>query len=774
VKGLRDSKGTPVELGPLIAEGGEGWVYNVLGRPDLVAKIYKTAPDARKEKKLAVMASAASESLLRIAAWPVDVAMANGRLVGIVMPRVTGCREIHSLYSPKQRPIDFPHANWQFLVWTARNVAAAVETVHASGHVIGDVNQRGFLVGKDSTVRLIDCDSFQITANGSVYRNVVGVPEFTPPELHGQPFDRVDRTANHDAFGLAVIVFQVLCMGRHPFAGVPKGIGDLTIERAIREHRFAYSQTAASRHVLPPPHTLPIAKLSFPIASLFERAFSPVGSSGQRPSASEWRAALTTLKEELTACTVDGSHKYHRSIPRCPWCEIEAGGGPVFFITTVIAARALGAADLDRIYAELSAINLNLPAYAPVPTISVKSRVPAPTHVVRTLMPVGVVQVTAGAITIAFASVGGPPMLWSILAGLAATAWPWLPTSAFRLEYQSRKKAQRTADDALSAAVKDWTTHATNVTQTVSSGRREADGLMAEYKAIPRKQQEERQTLERHKEATQRKVFLEQHFISGARIPGIGVGLANVLASFGFETAEDIGPQVRQVPGIGEQRYSTLMAWRAAVEQQFRFDPRKNIDPRELAAIDSRYAARRQQIEKQMVRVKTDVTRAWSKAQELSKARIALEPLAAAVAGSKADASRLSRMFKVSSTAMLALFFVGFFRSPIVTQLTATRVIASSPVTNQPAPSSGPIDTVHRNQVTRETCSTRELVCVFASPSLDGLKGRIQAGTMLPAVPRQSATGWFTIDLADGTKGYIRSIDVTKLRVPASGNVILP
>jgi DNA-binding helix-hairpin-helix protein with protein kinase domain len=68
-----------------------------------------------------------------------------------------------------------------------------------------------------ATAALIDCDSFQITDGAHVFRCPVEVPEFTPPELQGSAFDSQTRTAQHDAFGLAVLIFYLLFLGRHPF-----------------------------------------------------------------------------------------------------------------------------------------------------------------------------------------------------------------------------------------------------------------------------------------------------------------------------------------------------------------------------------------------------------------------------------------------------------------------------------------------------------------------------------------------------------------------------
>jgi DNA-binding helix-hairpin-helix protein with protein kinase domain len=133
---------------------------------------------------------------------------------------------------------------------------------HATGCAIGDVNHSGILVSGRATATLIDADSFQIFDGKVRLPCLVGVPEYTPPELHGQRLETVVRTHNHDAFGLAIVIFQLLWMGRHPFAGTPQGRGDMPIEKAIKEHRFAYSQLRSAGMDAPPGHqSLPIFPL---------------------------------------------------------------------------------------------------------------------------------------------------------------------------------------------------------------------------------------------------------------------------------------------------------------------------------------------------------------------------------------------------------------------------------------------------------------------------------------------------------------------------------
>src|SRR5262249_61999645 len=107
------------------------------------------------------------------------------------MPRFTGFLPIHTLYSPAHRRATFPQADWAFLIHTARNCAIAFDTVHERGIVVGDVNQSNVLVSDRALVCLIDCDSFQVRANGRLLRCEVGISPYTPPELQKHNFREV-------------------------------------------------------------------------------------------------------------------------------------------------------------------------------------------------------------------------------------------------------------------------------------------------------------------------------------------------------------------------------------------------------------------------------------------------------------------------------------------------------------------------------------------------------------------------------------------------------
>ncbi len=206
---LYDNRNQRVDLGPQRGEGAEGLIFDVVGHPSYLAKIYKNPPDRQKVEKLKAMPALGRPDLLAAAGWPTATLhqTPQGSLVGFLMPRVPG-KEAHTLYGPAHRRKEFPSADWAFLIRAATNCAIAFDVIHRCGHTIGDVNQSNVFVSSEpgAAVHLIDCDSYQVNCGRKSFLCEVGVPLFTPPELQGQSFRGVVRTHNHDRFGLAVLI----------------------------------------------------------------------------------------------------------------------------------------------------------------------------------------------------------------------------------------------------------------------------------------------------------------------------------------------------------------------------------------------------------------------------------------------------------------------------------------------------------------------------------------------------------------------------------------
>ena len=366
-----DSQNQPYVLGEQIGRGGEGAVFSC---EDLtvVAKIYHEPIDEEKAEKLRWMARNKDEHLLKVAAWVIDVLhdSPNGKVVGFLMPNVRA-KEIHELYSLKSRRVYFPEATWHFLVHTSANVARAFYSLHKHEHVMGDVNHGNCVVLADGTVKMIDCDSYSIKTNKMRYRCDVGVATHLAPELQNVDLGEIEREANHDNFGLAVIIFQLLFLGRHPFSGNYTGAEDKSLEECIAEHRFAYGEKAELRQVKQPPGTLSLSQVSPRIAVLFERAFS--SENKNRPEPREWIEALEDLSDNLEQCSFHPGHHYFNALANCPWCEIESQTGVMLFPFISSAKTGDGEQQFNIFTIEnlISnfGISTNLPAKPPKPEI---------------------------------------------------------------------------------------------------------------------------------------------------------------------------------------------------------------------------------------------------------------------------------------------------------------------------------------------------------------------------------------------------------------------
>lgn len=321
----RTQDGRPVVLEGLLGKGGEGSVFGVVGDPGLAVKVY-AASSADRDAKLRAMIATRQTTLDTFCTWPQAVITFPGGELGFSMPKLDGTwHSIDRLGSPRDRKQHFPAATWRFLVHTATNLARAFGAVHAAGHVVGDVNENNIRVKPSGLVRLIDCDGFQVSHGGRTYRCTVGVPTHTPPELQKVNLKDVDRTMDHDRFGLAVAIFQLLFLGRHPFAGTPLQAGDVSIEDAIATGRFAYLPAQPPDGLRRPPHTPALSIAPEETATLFRRAFVPSIGGAPRPSADEWISNLDALLADLRRCRVEQRHEYAGHESSCPWCAIEAG-----------------------------------------------------------------------------------------------------------------------------------------------------------------------------------------------------------------------------------------------------------------------------------------------------------------------------------------------------------------------------------------------------------------------------------------------------------------
>lgn len=658
-----DRQGQPVTLGAEIAKGGEGAVYEIAGRADIVAKIYHKPPTPDKAAKLSAMSMLPAERLLSIAAWPLSTVhqKLGGPVSGLLMPKVSGFKEVHTLYGPKSRMVQFPNATWPFLVHTAMNAARAFAVIHEQGLVIGDVNQSNLYVSDKSTVKLIDCDSFQIVQNGHAYLCEVGVPTHTPPELQGKPFHSVTRSANHDNFGLAVIIFQLLFMGRHPFSGQYLGPGEMSIEKAISEFRFAYGPGAASRQMKQPPATLSFAAIPNQAAWLFEQAFSPSGTQpGGRPRAQDWVGVLSNVAKETQTCNRNKGHQYLKTLAECPWCEIETKLGIALFKAVIVGtAQFRTAYDIEAVWVQILAVPhpgplpavAMLPSFSTPPMLSFQALPPLMEPSAKVALS-GKMQNISRKRTARRWIVAGIVAIVGLLSTSTGSllAIFYLILMAFVVSYTLiillfNRSVQSQIDELMQSAMEEYQfavasreveereqrqrernyqekrhniEQSLNLAETRNMAMRQQweneassqvfDTRLAELKEAKNQLQDLNQTLlqrlqklESDGARRQLEKYLDRFKLQSASIDGIGPGRKATLQSYGIETAADISEIfIQSIPGFGQSLCGALMTWRRTHEQKFVYNANLGVDPADKAALEQQFSPRSMKIEQEL------------------------------------------------------------------------------------------------------------------------------------------------------------------------------
>lgn len=319
-------------------KGGEGTVYPSNCVPvgeNLVAKVYHEYKPERANK-LDAMLSSPPDGLSRgddkapVAAWPVDLlrrerGRGEGSIAGYLMPEVVGTAP-HQIYHPEDRRESFPLIRYDYLLGCAASIAEVVSLLHREGYVVGDINESNFLISSGGEATAIDADSFQVPdpSSGNVYSCEVGTRPYIPPELSGRKLSTVIRKEEHDRYGLAVLIFQLL-MGRAPMQSRYKG-------RGKRSDEFVFPYGKPQEGYKPnyvPPKGVKYEILHEPLRELFEQCFHVgIGLPSKRPNAEEWASALRDAEQNLASCLWNGQHRYSPHLnglggflKQCPWCE---------------------------------------------------------------------------------------------------------------------------------------------------------------------------------------------------------------------------------------------------------------------------------------------------------------------------------------------------------------------------------------------------------------------------------------------------------------------
>ena len=660
LKPFLDSSGKRILLGKRIGSGGEGDVYEILS-PHLkvVAKIYHKPLEAQKQEKLLLMVRGCNDELKSISAWPVDVLYARegDPVVGFLMPKISDYEPVHKVYGPTHRKEHFPHADWRFLVRTAKNLAAAFFVIHKFGYVIGDVNEGNILVNDEACVRLIDCDSFQVRTNERLYYCEVGVAQFTPPEIQNSKHFKMERTANHDNFGLSILFFQLLFFGRHPFSGVYTGKDDMPLDKAIAEFRFAYSKNSPLKSISAPPNSVGLSVVPNDVADLFERAFSETGARPTgRPVAGDWWDAFESLEKRMRRCSADSVHSYYSGLATCPWCRLEESSGLLLFLS----ADRITKIDLLREWQKVEAIT----PPGPIPHISkgtfIPHMVPLAPDIERSLdyrnfCQFAGIAIIAGCVVMVLGEMVTDylMLLPVVIVVMALFLYPGKAIGEKRKRLGNLESARYMWD----LWNKKWTAEAGD--SAFISQLNKLRELKRKYESIDREYRTSLLSLERTSKERQQKKFLEHCSIDSCTLPRINTGLKNILKSLGIGTAADISRSaLLGIPQLDNTLTNELLAWREKMEKNFIFDPTKGIDRSDLHILIHKYQPMIKPVERDLLQGTLKLHRIQ---EDILKKRITLRPAIEKRARDLAQAEADFEVFSRTPEELIKQEIIGFF-----------------------------------------------------------------------------------------------------------------
>ena len=325
--------GRQLRLETLLKSGGAGSVYRLLGSTSEVAKIYHAHVDhahyARKIEAMLKLSpklpdlSDGGRSYVQIA-WPeATLRDKQGKFLGFLMPAVDvrATSELECILQEKQaRALKLP-TGLGAKITLAANLAAVIAELHAQRHYVVDLKPVNLRFYPQSLyMAMLDCDGFSIQGQGERFAAPQITPDYLAPEFQRKTLTPAGEE-QQDRFALAVVVFQLLNFGLHPYSGRPKSDALATdIPGRIAQRAYAYG-LRANAHQLP---NMSSGHLCMPmdLRTMFDRAFA--GADAGRPAAVEWRSLLTgyaqRTSQRLILCKRNAEHQHYAG-QACASCE---------------------------------------------------------------------------------------------------------------------------------------------------------------------------------------------------------------------------------------------------------------------------------------------------------------------------------------------------------------------------------------------------------------------------------------------------------------------
>jgi DNA-binding helix-hairpin-helix protein with protein kinase domain len=317
---------------PIGSIGSQGSVWHLRDAPDTVAKVvHRGDPDHLAARLRAMLEAPADWSVragLAGVAWPIATVCRrdDNRLIGYAAPKIGPPRfaPLPLLLNPSVRARMLPGATWDWWLALAEDLARTVDLVHRHGHVIGDLAPANLFATGSGRVCFIDADGWQVhdARTGDDLLCPFSRPEYTAPEELDGGVRR--RAPESDSWALATIVVQLMCLGFHPFGGVPAAADDPVSEvDNLRQRRSWLLGADLRTPAAAPPRTVLPPLVRRRLEEAFDAGYDDPW---RRPRPLDWAAVLAHTRRGLVTCTAQPTHVYTPGADGCPWCAVVGRG----------------------------------------------------------------------------------------------------------------------------------------------------------------------------------------------------------------------------------------------------------------------------------------------------------------------------------------------------------------------------------------------------------------------------------------------------------------
>ncbi|MEG0184588.1 MAG: hypothetical protein RR704_14165 [Stenotrophomonas sp.] len=336
-----DAQRRSLTLERLLKSGGAGSVFTLKERPREVAKLYHSDKDARLyQRKLQAMLELQPDlppmegqgaDQVQIA-WPTTLLHdRGGRFIGFTMPilDLSATSDLEHVLQERQARAEGLPTGLGAKMTLAANLAVMLAALHQRQHYVVDLKPLNVRFYRSTLfIAMLDCDGFSIQGKGERFPAGQVTADYLAAEFQ-QPGVKPGQEEAQDRFALAVMVFQLLNSGLHPYAGRPRGAAvPSDLPARIAANLYPYGRGKPHARMLPSPVS---GHEMFPRAlrEMFDRAFST--QARRRPSAQEWATLLLEYARrsagQLVTCGKDANHQHFAGMPcaACARVELLAG-----------------------------------------------------------------------------------------------------------------------------------------------------------------------------------------------------------------------------------------------------------------------------------------------------------------------------------------------------------------------------------------------------------------------------------------------------------------